>query len=232
MHISFILVEPKVPENVGAAARAMKTMGFKRLCLVRPCEYRTGKARLLAHGSEDILDNAEVFTSLETAVANNDLVIGTTARQRISKSEYIDISGLRSFLEERQEEYKKISVVFGREEYGLSNEELELCDITSTIPMASSYPSLNLSQAVMIYSYMLSEKMVSGFVHNDPGPGNESLGLLKNKIEILLSGTTIDKNKALKGRIMERLALAKGKDIRLIHSLTNSLIRKYEKGRE
>lgn len=85
MHISFTLVEPKVPENVGAAARAMKTMGFKRLCLVRPCEYRTGKTRLLAHGSEDIPDNAEVFTSLETAVANNDLDIGTTARQRISK---------------------------------------------------------------------------------------------------------------------------------------------------
>ncbi|MEA1887558.1 MAG: tRNA/rRNA methyltransferase [Bacteroidota bacterium] len=232
MYISFVLVEPKVPENIGAAARAMKTMGFNRLCLVKPCEYLTGKARWLAHGSEDILDNAEVFTSLEAALGNNDLVIGTTARYRISKSEYIDLSRLRSFLEERHEEYNKIALVFGREEYGLSNEEMELCDITSTISMAVSYPSLNLAQAVMIYSYMLSEKTESGSIHNERGPGNENLRLLKDKIESLLSGTTTGKNKALKGRIMERLSLAKGKDIRLIHSITNSLINKYEKGQK
>ena len=68
VYISFILVEPKVPENIGAAARAIKTMGFGKLCLVNPCEYKTGKARWLAHGSNDILDDAQVFTSLEAAV--------------------------------------------------------------------------------------------------------------------------------------------------------------------
>ncbi len=229
MYISFILVEPKVPENIGAAARAIKTMGFGKLCLVNPCEYKTGKARWLAHGSNDILDDAQVFTSLEAAVENNDLVVGTTARYRISKSEYIDLEQLKSFLEARHGKYNKIALVFGREESGLTNEEIALCDITSTISMAVPFPSLNLSQAVMIYAYMLSDKEGPADINNEPIQGPESLRLLKDKIETLLSGTTINSNKVLKGRIMERLSLASAKDIKLLHSITNSLINKYGK---
>lgn len=226
MYISFVLVEPKVPENIGASARAIKTMGFSKLCLVKPCEYKTGKARWLAHGSNDILDNAEVFMSLEAAVKNNDLVIGTTARRRSSKMDYLDIRKLKYFLAARRDKYKKIALVFGREESGLSNEEMALCDITSTISMAVSFPSLNLSQAVMIYAYMMrdEEPIETG---DEPVRDYESLSMLKNKIETLLSDTTISANKALKGRIMERLALASGKDIKLLHSITNSLINKY-----
>ena len=229
MHISFVLVEPKVPENIGAAARAIKTMGFCKLCLVNPCEYTTGKAQWLAHGSQDILRDAAVFTSLKAAVKNSDLVIGTTARYRSSKTEYIDLKQLKPFLESRQDEYKKIALVFGREESGLSNDEMELCDIISTISMAVSFPSLNLSQAVMVYAYMLSETGEPQDSQDETIHDSESLSLIKNKIEILLSGTALSRNKALKGRIMERLALASGKDIKLLHSVTNSLITKYGK---
>lgn len=231
MSISFVLVEPKVPENIGSAARAIKTMGFRRLCLVNPCEYRTNKAQWLAHGSKDILDNAEVFSSLEEAVENNDLVIGTTARHRISKREYLDLTLLKTFLEERHHDYKTIALVFGREESGLSNAELELCDITSTISLAVSFPSLNLSQAVMIYAYVLSEKQATVNIHDEQHLEPGDLRLLKDKMEFLLSGTTISSNKVLKGRIMERLSLASGKDIKLLHSIANSLISKYGKER-
>jgi len=229
VHISFVLVEPKVPENIGAAARAIKTMGFCKLCLVNPCDYITGKAQWLAHGSTDILRNAEVFTSLKAAVKKSDLVIGTTARYRSSKTEYIDLRKLKPFLEYRKDEYKKIALVFGREESGLSNDEMDLCDITSTISMAASFPSLNLSQAVMIYAYMLSEIEEPLDNRDETIRDTESLSLIKDKIEILLSGTTISRNKALKGRIMERLAMASGKDIKLLHSVTNSLINKFGK---
>ena len=228
MNISFVLVEPKVPENIGASARAIKTMGFSKLCLVKPCEYKTGKARWLAHGSNDILDDAEVFMSLEAAVKNDDLVIGTTARHRSSKMEYLDIRKIKQFLAARRDEYNKIALVFGREESGLSNEDMALCDITSTISMAASSPSLNLSQAVMIYAYMMrDEELIE--TDYEPIQDYESLSILKNKIETLLAGTAISDNKALKGRIMERLALASGKDVKLIHSITNSLINKYGK---
>jgi tRNA/rRNA methyltransferase len=228
VNISFVLVEPKVPENIGASARAIKTMGFSKLCLVKPCEYKTGKARWLAHGSNDILDDAEVFMSLEAAVKNDDLVIGTTARHRSSKMEYLDIRKIKQFLAARRDEYNKIALVFGREESGLSNEDMALCDITSTISMAASSPSLNLSQAVMIYAYMMrDEELIE--TDYEPIQDYESLSILKNKIETLLAGTAISDNKALKGRIMERLALASGKDVKLIHSITNSLINKYGK---
>lgn len=95
--------------------------------------------------------------------------------------------------------------------------------------MAVPFPSLNLSQAVMIYAYMLSDKEGPADINNEPIQGPESLRLLKDKIETLLSGTTINSNKVLKGRIMERLSLASAKDIKLLHSITNSLINKYGK---
>ena len=233
MQISFILVEPKVPENIGAAARAIKTMGYKRLVLIKPCEYKTGPAQWLAHGSSDILGKAEVYGSLEEALTGTDITIGTTARHRNIKGEYTSPEDLRSLLARESGNYKKVALVFGREESGLSNEEISLCDITSTISLAAPYPSLNLSQAVMLYAYVLGGIKPADIDKNTvSAPGMHSLGLLKNKIESLLSGTPVSENRALKGRIMERLALADGKDIKLFHSIANALLNKYEKARK
>ena len=81
-NIRIVLVEPKVPGNVGAAARAMKNMGLSRLVLVRPWFRGHPQARYMAHGSEDVLDRAEVFETLAEAVADSVLVAGTTRRRR------------------------------------------------------------------------------------------------------------------------------------------------------
>ena len=232
MDLAFILVEPRVPENIGSAARAIKTMGFRKLCLVNPCDYKTGKAQWLAHGSKDILDKAKVFSNLKEAAEGYDLIIGTTTRHRISKSEYIEIGELKSFLEERQNDYSKIALVFGGEESGLSNSQMASCDITSNISMAVNYPLLNLSQAVMIYAYMLSDIDRNGSPGIKKNPEEASLKQLIIKINYLLSDTVIAKNKTLKGRIMERISLASTKDIRLIHSIINSLLKKYNKGQK
>lgn len=232
MDISFILVETKVPENLGSSARAIKTMGFRNLSLVNPCEFNEGKARWVAHGSNDILDNATVFKTLGDALKNFDLVIGTTARHRISKSEYIEIRQLRTFLDARKNVYSKIAIVFGTEESGLTNEQLNLCDITSTIPMAAHFPSLNLSQAVMLYAYTLHENLGNEGTNGEVSQDSMSLGILRDKIEELLEGTDISRNKALKGRIMERLSLVSVTDIKLLHSITNSLKSKYDKAQK
>ena len=227
--ITFILVKPKVPENIGASARALKTMGFSKLCLVDPCDHKSVKAYQLAHGSHEILDSAEVHESLQAAVNDHDLVIGTTTRKRISRSEYINISDLKSFLHSREDEHRNIALVFGSEESGLSNSEIELCDLVSTISMAEAYPSLNLSQAVMLYAFTLAE-IVNEEKKNISAPdGPGSLKSLKTKIDHLLSDTDIENNKALKGRIMERISLASDKDIRLMHSVLNTLFKKYVK---
>ena len=225
MRIKFILVEPKVPENIGAAARAIKTMGFSELYLVNPCEYKSGKARWLAHGSHDVIDRALTFETLAKAVEKMDIVIGTTARRRITKSEYIDIRDLNDLLTEQAGHNNTISIVFGREESGLSNEELALCDITSSISMAATYPSLNLSHAVMLYAYELGQLALKQHKQREAA-GTQSLSLLKAKVDELLSGTNVGKNRALKGRIMERLVMLPGKDINLVHSIANALAEK------
>lgn len=227
--ISFILVKPKVAENIGASARAIKTMGFSKLFMVAPFDYDTERAYRLAHGSQEVLDDARIFKTLPPALKEHDLVVGTTARKRISKSEYISLDRLKPFLSERKNEYKRVAIVFGTEESGLSNEEIALCDIVSTIPMAAPYPSLNLSQAVMIYAYALSETVIEDGKEILTGDGPGSMELLKTRVNDLLSGTTISNNRALIGRIMERLALAPEKDIRLMHSITSSLLEKYGK---
>ncbi|MDZ7738547.1 MAG: tRNA/rRNA methyltransferase [Bacteroidales bacterium] len=229
MHISFILVDSKVPENIGASARAIKTMGFRRLVLVRPCEYSSGPARWLAHGAADILDNAEVYDSLKEATAEMDIIISTTARYRSTKGEYTDIRDLGSLLQKKYTDNTNIALVFGSEESGLSNDDMSLCDITSTISMVAPYPSLNLSQAVMIFAYTLNDIQTNKKEEAEKLPGEHSLALLKSKAELLLAGTDISQNKALKGRIMERLSLAAGTDIKLFHSIANALISKYEK---
>jgi len=124
LNITFILVNPAVPENIGASARAMNTMGFHDLRLVNPCNFLNEKARMLAHGSHSILENATVFSSLEKAVRDIDFVIGTTAKRRSAKEDYYSANLLSGYLAKKGDSISTIAIVFGKEESGLTNEEI------------------------------------------------------------------------------------------------------------
>lgn len=226
MHLTFILVEPKVAENIGASARAIKTMGFKSMSLVNPVEYLSGKASWVAHGSYDILESAKVFSNLEEATREMDLVIGTTARYRIKKRDYTAISELNSLLSGKSESVDKVAIVFGREESGLTNEELMLCDITTSIPLAADFPSLNLSQAVMIYAYELSALPARLESTGHSLPEENSVRALKIKATGLLEKSGIQRDDAIFGRIMERISLAGDTDIKLLHSAISAILKK------
>lgn len=226
MEIVFILVEPALPENIGASARAIKTMGFRSLRMVNPVHYLTGKARWVAHGSDDILDNAAVYKTLAEAVEDATLIIGTTARYRTIKKEYIPADRLTSLLGAGEHSNGRIAIVFGREESGLTNEELKLCDITTTVPLATGFPSLNLSQAVMIYAYELASKEKTSPETPQSTPPSDSVKALKEKAARIMKETGIDRQEALYGRIMERISLAGETDIRLMHSVTSAIIAK------
>lgn len=218
MEISFVLVEPALPENVGAAARAIKTMGFRQLILVNPCEWREGKARWVAHGSGDILDNALVFDSVEKAVEEFDFRIATTVRHRRVKEDVTSSGKLLRFLRDKGNTIKKTAVLFGREESGLSNYEIKLCDIVSEIPMIGKYPSLNLAQAVMIYAYELS-----GFNVSPDEKATASDGInypaLKIKISRILRSLGLPETDCRYGRIMERAAYLNESDMNLVFTL-------------
>ena len=218
MDFIFILVRPAVPENIGASARALKTMGFNELCLVNPCDFRNMEAKKLAHGSYEILENALVFNSLSEATKDCHFTIGTSAKHRRVKHDYYQITEIADLIKSKENIISKVGIVFGSEEHGLENEELKSCDIVSYIPLKTVYPSLNLAQAVMIYAWELSRiNLVSESDKN--GKDEDEFRSLKKKVSNFLKRNQIDRNQVLYNRILERLSLLKEEDIHLLHSI-------------
>ena len=166
--IRFVLFEPTHPGNVGAAARAMKTMGFSELVLVNPgCEI-DGEARARSSGALDVLMGARLVGSLAEAVTGCGLVVGATARQRRLKwPEHAPRDAAALLVNESRE--KPVALVFGTERAGLKNTELDMCNALVYIPSNPDYSSLNLAMAVQVLTY---ELRVAGRV--DAGPGFES----------------------------------------------------------
>ncbi|MBN1821982.1 MAG: tRNA/rRNA methyltransferase [Prolixibacteraceae bacterium] len=222
MEIIFILVEPSTPENIGAVARAIKTMGFGNLRLVNPADYLSAPSRWMAHASNEILENARVFKSFEEAVSDCDFIIGTSAKQRIIKNDYHPVSLLPEIIRKKGNSVQNVAIVFGREDSGLRNEELKQCDLITTVPLKTEFPSLNLAQAVMIYAYELS-KLTFKNDKSSPELNQDGLKILKEKITDILLETGFKKDSAIFPRIMERLMLLQETDIHLLHSVCNNL---------
>ena len=153
--IKFILFEPSHPGNVGAAARAIKTMGFDKLCLINPIEHPHPEARARSSGALDVLLNAEVIDNLQDAIKDCGLIIGTTSRsRRIS----VPITNIREAAPSivAKAKQKPVAIIFGPEKTGLKNEQVDCCNQLVNIPSSASYKSLNLAMAIQIVSYELS----------------------------------------------------------------------------
>ena len=151
-HIKIVLVNTSHPGNIGATARAMKNMGLTRLALVNPMEFPSGVAVGRAASALDILERAEVVETLVEAIADCALVIGSSARSRSLPWPMLtpEQSAEKLVKEGRS---AQVALVFGREDSGLNNEELQLCHFHVQIPASSEYSSLNLAAAVMVLCY-------------------------------------------------------------------------------
>ena len=153
-HFKIVLVETSHPGNIGAAARAMKNMTMSELCLVSPKIFPSADATSRASGADDILSSAVVYDSLQEAVADCHVVLGASARDRtISWPELTARECADKFVSSA--ESIKIALVFGRENSGLKNHELDLCHYLLRIPCNSEYSSLNLAAAVQVVCYEL-----------------------------------------------------------------------------
>ena len=150
--IRFVLVNTSHPGNIGGAARALKNMGLTRLYLVAPKEFPADKAVWRAAGALDVLDAAIVVETLEEAVADCGLVVGTSARERRIPWPLLTPRecGERALAETAQHD---VAIVFGREDRGLTNEELHKCNYHVHIPANPDYSALNLAAAVQVFSY-------------------------------------------------------------------------------
>lgn len=149
--VKIVLVGTTHPGNIGAAARAMKVMSQEHLYLVEPKIYPSAEATARATGADDILANAIVYSNLKEAISGCDLVIGTTARNRSLPWPIVTPRECAETVSNNK--YSNIAIVFGRENSGLTNEELELCNLVLQIPTNSEYSSLNLAAAVQIVCY-------------------------------------------------------------------------------
>jgi tRNA/rRNA methyltransferase len=154
--LRFVIVRPHYPENVGAAARAMKTMGFTQLVLVKPgkmAEPSHVMAIKMAVKSLDVLEPAPIVPSIADALQGIDYSYATTARRGVSG--VLTARQAARDAVERAGRGQRLAFVFGNEKTGLSAEDLELASARARIPMAADQPSINLGQAVQLLAYEL-----------------------------------------------------------------------------
>ena len=152
MSIRIVLTRPSHPGNIGSAARAMKTMGLRDLCLVAPERFPATEATVMAAGAQDILDRVRVFPDVSSAVADCGLVVGTTARARHLPWRVLEPREAAAEIAVAAAT-SDVAVLFGAERTGLTNDELELCQRLLTIPTGSPYGSLNVAMAVQVVAY-------------------------------------------------------------------------------
>lgn len=154
--IVIVLNEPQDIVNIAGTLRAMMNMGLTRLRLVRPAVYDAQRISGIAHGCEPWIERIEFFDSLGDAIADAARVMGTTSRRRTSTFVWdyprAAAPGLVAFA---RHEVRPVALVFGREDRGLSNEDLDLCDRLLVVPTDAEYSSLNLAQAVLLVLYEL-----------------------------------------------------------------------------
>ncbi|WP_421272961.1 tRNA/rRNA methyltransferase [Aeromonas veronii] len=234
MKLYFVLVAPARPANVGAAARAMKTMGFDAMRLVASRVHEEEEASWVAHGAQEILTQAEAFDTLPEALADMDLVIATTARERGRYQHYLTPGEIREQIRSKPS-LNKVAIVFGCEESGLSNEQLAEVDLISYLPLKVSYPSLNLGQAIMLYAYEMSQLMdelnADGAVavaENFDNAGQ--VRVLKSKTAELLGELGVSQDEKLHQWVMDRVPMLPQRDLNMLHLLCKDLARRF--GRE
>lgn len=149
-----VLVEPQLGENIGAAARAMANFGLKRLRLVNPREpWPSKRAYAASSGAEHVVEAAELFEDVTSAVADLRFVFATTARSREAPKIVRGPKEAARMLRQREAEGVPTGILFGRERWGLTNEEIALADEILTLPVDPAHASLNIAQAVLITAY-------------------------------------------------------------------------------
>ena len=151
--INIVLVETSHPGNIGSVARAMKTMGLSKLSLINPRKFPSGEANALSGNATDILENAQIYKTIEDAIKTSTFVYATSSRNRTIQWPTVNVEEGAELILNQTTAKKEISILFGREDRGLTNEELQLANTHIEIPANPDYPVLNLAMSAQILSY-------------------------------------------------------------------------------
>jgi len=178
-NVRIVLVEPRGPFNIGSVVRVMKNMGLSKLAFVNPADFHNEETYKASVGARDILNKALVFSTLEEAIGDTNLVVGTTRRAGKLRRLFCSVEELPEHIFPLLKE-GEVAILFGREDSGLTNRETDLCNILVNIPSSKSFPSLNLSHAVAVVCYKLfTDAIVSRVPYISKPVSNEEIeGLL------------------------------------------------------
>jgi len=233
-HVRIILVEPQHPGNIGSSARAMKTAGIRDLVLVRPVPFRDSPdAWNLASGARDVLESARVVESLDDAVEGLHWLVGTTNRRRAGVLDQpVPVREAAARIAAVAVD-RRVGVLFGREDFGLSSADLARCNFGVAIPVAEGMPPLNLSHAVQVVAYELLVAS-AGEVPRAPlklAAVSEVEALLRRYAELfnLLGADALirppDQVLASLRRIFSRVGL-EPRDVRTLHMVVRAMTRR------
>jgi len=204
--IRIVLSHTTHPGNIGAAARAMKTMGLSRLFLIKPERFPHADAEAFATGAMDVLESAVVCASLDDALAGTVLAVASTARHRDLAHEVVDCrEACRRLIAEAA--VGEVALVFGTERAGLTADEVSRCQAIAVIPTNWDYSSLNLAQAVQVFAYELRMTAIGEQVYSqhpaDPATHDEVEGFYRQLEETFYSTGFLDPREPK--RLMQRM---------------------------
>jgi len=205
--LRIVLVGTSHPGNIGSTARAMKTMGLSELYLVSPKQFPHEKATALAVGADDILNNAKVCDDLDSALVGCGLVMATSARKRHLSWPFINPRQAAEKALEAAATNQQIALVFGNEQWGLSNDELSRSHYHIQIPVHPEFRSLNLAAAVQVLAYEIRMAAISNNVITAPGPQlatADDMARFYEHLEQTLTGIGF-LNPSNPGKLMHRL---------------------------
>ena len=153
--VQIVLVETSHPGNIGSVARAMKNMGLSRLTLINPKKFPHDEATALAGNAGDVLEKAKIFGSIEEAVKNSKIIFATSARERTIEWPVASAKDAAQEINQLAAEGLEVSILFGREDRGLTNEELQLSNKHLIISAHPEYPVLNIAMSTQVVCYEL-----------------------------------------------------------------------------
>ena len=153
--VKMILIETSNSGNIGSVLRAMKTMGFKNLCLVNPKKFPSDEVKALAANAKDMIDDVVVVDTLDKALSDIDFVVGTSSRIRKVPWPNEPLNTVAPQINKIIESKTNVGILFGREDRGLTNDELQRCNLHMHIPANEEYPVLNLAMAVQVVCYQI-----------------------------------------------------------------------------
>jgi TrmH family RNA methyltransferase len=224
MNLRVVLVEPIYEGNVGSVARAMKNFGFTDLVLVRACEIEEFGLAMASHARE-LIEGARAVDSIEEAVEGANLVVGTTGVRGLSTDRHLRIPSLspRELAERLQRTAGEVALLLGREDDGLTRDELLACDIVTTIPTSLDYPIMNISHAAAVLFYELSQ-VVPGEVKL---AGHENLEHLLAHFRAALTESEYHQHKIEKTMLMLKRIFGRARltdrEVQTLHGIVRNL---------